>query len=459
MLIYDQQTPLFLGLPRLPMNILIQTQWTNTKQTTMVAVVKLWNRVVGAVLWDTSWEMASFEFEPEFINAGLDLAPLTMPLHDVQRGKRLYSFPGLPKETFRGLPGMLAASLPDGFALRVQDTWLVRAGKNPKDFNPVERLCMIGRRGMGALEFEPTRYPGDNRSGILFLEEVEQRAAEALLPTQPIGRIHAHALEDLVKVASSAGGSRAKALLAFNPETGEVRSGQTDAPDGFQHWMIKFDGITNRLLGDPRGYGRIEYAYNLMALHCGINVPESTLLETQDRAHFLTRRFDRVDGSEKLHVVPLCYLAHMDYQDPTAWSYEEVFEVMRRLRLPYPDQRELYRRLVFNVITRNYSDHTGNIAFLMGLDGQWHLAPAYDLTYSYQSDNLFTRAHQLSIRGKREGITRDDLLALAREVSIKRPSLLIDTVAESIQRWPEFADQARIPSAQMSVIRKNFLFL
>jgi serine/threonine-protein kinase HipA len=423
----------------------------------MVSVVKIWNQVVGAVLWDENWEIGSFEFEPDFVNSGLNLAPLTMPLRDLQEGRRLFSFPGLPKETFKGLPGMLAASLPDGFALRVQDTYITRTGKIPKDISPVERLCMTGRRGMGALEFEPTRYPGDNRSGIIFLEEIEQLAAEALLPTQPIGRTQAEHLEDLVRVSSSAAGQRAKALLAFNPETGEVRSGQTDAPEGFEHWMIKFDGITNRLLGDPRGYSRIEYAYNLMALHCGVHVPESTLLESGDRAHFLTRRFDRVNGNEKLHVVPLCHLAHMDYHDPTAWSYEKAFEVMRLLRLPHPDHRQLFLRLVFNVITRNYSDHTNNIAFLMGPDGIWHLAPAYDLTYSFHPDSRFTRAHQMSVQGKREQITRADLLALAREMNIKRPGQVIDAVAEATRRWPEFADQAKMPSAQMSVIRKNFL--
>jgi serine/threonine-protein kinase HipA len=423
----------------------------------MVCVVKIWNQVVGAALWDDNWEIASFEFDPGFVNTGLNLAPLTMPLRDLQEGRRLFSFAGLPKETFRGLPGLIAASHPDGFALRVQDTWITRAGKNPKDISPVERLCMVGRRGMGALEFEPTRYPGDNRSGIVFLEEIEQMATEALMPTQPIGRPHAESLEELVRVASSAGGQRAKALLAFNPETGEVRSGQTDAPEGFEHWMIKFDGITNRLLGDPRGYGKIEYAYNLMALHCGIHVPESTLLEESDRAHFLTRRFDRVNGNDKIHVVPLAFLAHMDYHDPMAWSYEDVFTLMRKMRLPYPDHRQLFLRMVFNVITRNYSDHTGNIAFLMGPDGQWHLAPAYDLTYSYQPDNRFTRAHQLSIAGKREHITRSDLMTLARELNIKRPAQIIESVLEATSRWPEFADQAKMPSAQMSVIRKNFL--
>ncbi len=425
----------------------------------MVCIVKLWGEVVGAALWDDQWEIASFEFDPAFTSRELNLAPLTMPLRELREGRRLFSFPELPKETFRGLPGMLGASLPDGFAGRVLDTWITRAGRTPKEVSPVERLCMLGRRGMGALEFEPTRYPGDNRSGIIFLEEIEKLATEALLPTQPIGRQQAARLEDLVRVSSSAPGARAKALLAFNPDTGEVRSGQTDAPHGFEHWIIKFDGITNRLLGDPRGYGRIEYAYSLMAMHCGIRIPESTLLEENDRAHFLIRRFDRVNGNDKIHVVPLCYLAHMDYQDPTAWSYEDVFTIMRTLRLPYDDHRQLFLRMVFNAATRNYADHTGNIAFLMGQDGIWHLAPAYDLTYAYQPDNRFTRAHQLSICGKRELITRDDLLALAREVNIKRPGQILDTVMEATSRWPEFADQAKMPSAQMSVIRKNFLQL
>jgi len=288
----------------------------------MVSVVKLWNQVVGAVLWDAEWEIASFEFDPSFVISGLNLAPLTMPLRELQEGRRLYSFQQLPKETFRGLPGLLAGSVPEGFAARIQDTWLARSGRNHKEVNPVERLCMVGRRGMGALEFEPTRYPGDNRSGIVFLEEIEQLATEALMPTQPVGRAQAAALEDIVRVSTSAGGARAKALLAFNPETGEVRSGQTDAPEEFQHWMIKFDGITNRLLGDPRGYGRIEYAYYLMAYNAGIEISESTLLEENDRAHFLTRRFDRINGNEKVHVLSLCHMAHMDYLDPTAWSYE-----------------------------------------------------------------------------------------------------------------------------------------
>ncbi len=416
------------------------------------ALVRLWGHLVGAVAWDRDRRAATFEFAPEFLDLGLDLAPLTMPLKVARRGDPRFTFPALPAPAFHGLPGLLADALPDAFGNSVIDAWLARQGRDPAEFSPIERLCYTGRRAMGALEFEPAVQDSFDRSvpvQVAQLVELARTVADSRARfSQNLDRDDGDsALRDIIRVGTSAGGGRPKAVIAINDATGEVRSGQVEAPEGFRHWLLKFDGVHDGQLGEPAGYGRIEYAYAGMAAACGIIMTECRLLEEGGRAHFMTRRFDRPGGKRRLHLQSLCAVAHMDFNDPTRWSYEQAFQVMRELRLPYPDAEQQFLRLAFNVAARNQDDHTKNIAFLMDEEGAWRLSPAFDLTYAYNPAGDWTARHQMSVAGKRDGVERADLLALAREMNIRQADDLLDQVQDAVSRWPEFAAAAGVPEA------------
>ena len=425
-----------------------------------VAAVKIWNRKVGAVLWDESKNVGIFEFDKNFIDSGLDLSPITLSLSEANKGRRVFSFPFLNFETFKGLPGLLADSLPDKFGNQVIDAWLAQQGKTAQSFNPVDRLCYIGKRGMGALEFEPesgsTNIPS-NKLEINALVEFakEVLAKRALFQTNLKDE---KGFSDILQVGSSAGGARAKAIIAYNQKTSEVRSGQIDGLEGFDYWLIKFDGVTNHQLGDPKGYGNIEYAYYLMATAAGINMMESELKIENQRAHFMTKRFDRVNN-QKMHMQTLCGLAHFDYNMPGSYSYEQALMVMRQMQLPYPDMEELFRRMIFNVMARNQDDHTKNISFLMNSDGKWSLSPAYDVTFAFNPSNFWLKAHQMTVNGKKENIELNDILTLAKNVNIKKPQQIIDECREAILKWDEFAEKALIPSTQQKEIKSLFNLL
>jgi len=421
----------------------------------VVAEVLLWGIRVGAVAWNGAANHGVFEFEADFLKQDLDVAPLKMPLAEARNGKRIFQFPSLNPETFQGLPGLLADSLPDKFGNRLIEEWLSRQGRTVQSMNPIEKLCYIGSRGMGALEFKPAIASFREKSETLQVNELVQLASDILhqrnsLETN-LEKLENHGIEDIIRVGTSAGGARAKAIIAYNPQTGDVRSGQALQTDGYEHWIIKFDGVSNDLLGDPQGYGRIEYAYHLMAEECGITMTECRLLEEGGRAHFMTKRFDR-NGTEKLHMQTLCGMAHFDYNMSNVYSYEQAFQVMRQLRLPYPDAEELFRRMVFNVICFNCDDHTKNISFLMNKRGEWKLSPAYDVTYAYNPDNRWLKQHQLSVNGKRENIRKADLLKVAGEMNIKKPLEIITTVQEAASNWNEFASTAGIPEIQANAI-------
>ncbi|MCK9994984.1 MAG: type II toxin-antitoxin system HipA family toxin [Candidatus Krumholzibacteria bacterium] len=420
------------------------------------ALVRMWDRLVGAVAWNDERGLATFEFDPDFLDEGLDLAPLKMPWVQARRAQARFNFPGLGFETFRGMPGLLADALPDQFGNSIIDAWLARQGRTAENFSPVERLCYTGRRAMGALEFEPAvvgdldksvpvevgelvvlaRTMLDNRAGLNV--NLEANASEAML--------------DIIRVGTSAGGGRPKAVIAVNDATQEVRSGQVEAPEGFDHWILKFDGVRDRQLGEPAGYGRIEYAYYLMATACGIEMTTCRLLEESDRAHFMTRRFDRPGGNRKLHMQSLCAMAHFDFNIAGAHSYEQAFQVMRELRLPYPDAEQQFRRTVFNIIARNQDDHTKNIAFLMDTEGEWRLSPAFDVTYAYNPAGDWTNRHQMTLAGKRDGFAREDLLTVGREMSIKKGADIIAEVGEVVSRWVEFAAEAGVPEEKAAAI-------
>lgn len=424
-----------------------------------VAEVRLWGARIGAVSWDTDRELGAFEYAPEFLDSGIEVAPLTLPL-----GPGIFEFPGLARETFHGLPGLLADSLPDKFGHRVIDAWLARTGRNPADFSPVDRLLYIGRRGMGALEFHPARA-GRGGSHAIDVGELTELANEILAERE---RFHTdldgedkerrEAINDILQVGVSAGGARAKAIVAWHPGTGEVRSGQVPAPAGFQYWLLKFDGISHNRdkerLADPQGYGQVEYAYHRMARAAGIDMPECRLLHENGRRHFMARRFDRTDDGDRLHMLSLCGIAHLDYNQAGAHGYEQAFGVIERLALGKDAVEEQFRRMLFNVAARNQDDHTKNIAFLMNRRGRWSLSPAFDLTLAYNPRGRWTNRHQMSINGKREGFTRDDLMAVAERFRITRPraKAIIGDVLEAVARWSEFAEHADVEPGRIAGI-------
>jgi len=416
----------------------------------------MWGRLVGAVAWNDERRLATFEFDPDFLDEGLDLAPLKMPWAQARRAQARFNFPGLNFETFRGMPGLLADALPDQFGNSIIDSWLARQGRTAESFSPVERLCYTGRRAMGALEFEPAVVGALDESVPVEVGELVV-LARTMLDNRADLNVHldadaSDALLDIIRVGTSAGGGRPKAVIAMNDATKEVRSGQVEAPEGFDHWILKFDGVRDSQLGEPAGYGRIEYAYYLMATACGIEMTTCRLLEESDRAHFMTRRFDRPGGGRKLHMQSLCAMAHFDFNIAGAHSYEQAFQVMRELRLPYPDAEQQFRRTVFNIIARNQDDHTKNIAFLMDSEGEWRLSPAFDVTYAYNPTGDWTNRHQMTLAGKRDGFTREDLLTVGREMSIKKGADVIAEVGEAVGRWTEFAAEAGVPEERAAAI-------
>ena len=420
-----------------------------------LADIYLWGQHAGTVAWDENYQAASFEFTPEFASGQWDISPLMMPV----RQRQIYQFPSLNKDTFVGLPGLLADALPDAFGKALLDKWLVSVGRTFA--NPVERLCYQGKRSMGALEFVPAQDNYLEQGTKLEIDSLVEVAREVLDEKKKldvnVNEDTKEAIANIVRVGTSAGGQRAKAVIAYNENTGEVRSGQIDVPDGFSHWLLKLDGVTNAELGDPKHYGEIEYVYYLMARVAGINMTECRLLEENGRAHFMTRRFDRLSGNEKVHMQTLCGIAHYDYKMLHAYSYEQAFQVMRQLRLPYSQAEEMFRRMVFNVIARNQDDHTKNISFLMDKNGRWSLSPAYDMSWSYKPKGVWTSRHQMSVNGKWDDITRADLLALAKNVNIKQADAIIDEVKEGVSKWRTFATQYSIPSEMVKGIDSTLL--
>jgi serine/threonine-protein kinase HipA len=413
-----------------------------------LAAVNLWGRRIGAVLLEDDAETAIFEYEPEFARSGVGVAPITMPLRPSER----YIFPALARETFRGLPGLLADSLPDRYGDALINAWLATQGRSPASFNSVERLCYIGKRGMGALEFEPALGPDPPAAETLQMSALVELASEILSQRERLqvslgDTQRSHALETILTVGTSAGGARAKAVIAWNPETNEVRSGQSSPGPGFEQWLLKFDGVSgnrDKELEDPLGFGIVEYAYALMARDAGIVMSPCRLLEESGRHHFMTRRFDRLDGGEKLHMLTLGAIAHFDYNAAGAHSYEQAFLVIRQLGLSMDAVEQQFRRMVFNAVARNQDDHVKNIAFLMEKDGRWRLAPAYDLTHAFQPDGRWTNQHQMTINGRRDGFAIADFQAVAEVASMKRGRVetLLAEVQSAVARWEAFAEQA-----------------
>ncbi|MFT3722894.1 MAG: HipA domain-containing protein [Hyphomonadaceae bacterium] len=416
---------------------------------TSVAAVHLWGTRIGAVSLEEGTEIASFAYDRDFIASGIEVAPLTMPL-----GEEVYSFPGLSARSFHGLPGMLADSLPDKYGNILIDAWLATQGRTPQSFNAVERLSYTGARGMGALEFLPATGPTPKASKRIQIDALVELATEVLTQRQNLqasfGDAHKEeALREILRVGTSAGGARAKAVIAWNAETNEVRSGQVDAGKGFTYWLLKFDGVANnrdKELADPQGYGAVEYAYARMAAQAGIEIPECRLLEEGGRRHFMVRRFDRMETGAKLHMQSLAAIAHLDFNDQNANSYEQALFAIRRLGLPTRALEEQFRRMMFNVIARNQDDHVKNIAFLMDKAGRWRLSPAFDMTWSYNPAGEWTARHQMSINGKRDQFELEDFLSCGRSANMTPHKVrsIIEEVTAAVQDWPRFAEEAGV---------------
>lgn len=421
-----------------------------------LAKVYIWGEYAGAVLWNENTGTATFEYEPSFSKVGWELSPLMMPLKD----NSPHAFGELSKGTFMGLPGLLADALPDAYGKALLDRWLASLGRTFA--NPVERLCYQGKRSMGALEFVPAKDDYLEQSSSIEISSLVEVASEVLsnkaeLDTN-LKENTKEALVNIIKVSTSAGGQRAKAVIAYNDDTGEVRSGQVEAPKGFCHWLLKLDGVTNAALGDPQHYGKIEYVYYMMALRAGLEMSECRLLEENGRAHFMTKRFDRIGGNEKVHMQTLCGLAHYDYKMLHAYSYEQAFQVMRRLRLPYWQAEQMFRRMVFNVIARNQDDHTKNISFLMDKAGTWRLSPAYDVSWAYNPRGEWTSHHQMSINNKWDGITRTDLLSVAEAMHIKQANEIVNEVCDAVSMWSTIAKDYDIPTEIITTIDDTLLY-
>lgn len=428
-----------------------------------LAEVHLWGQLVGALAYDAETGYSRFEYAPQWVSQAVEIAPLHMPLSE-----KIYQFSDLNPQTYHGLPAIFSDTLPDAFGNSVINAWLIRNGRDAESFNAIERLLYSGNRGMGALEYQPAMRENRATDQALELESLVAMAQQILDQRSHLSQIvdqqqqNDDAMGALFQVGTSAGGARAKALVAVNQQRSEIRSGQVDAPPGFEHFLLKFDGVEehktqSEVFGDPQGFGRMEYAYYLMARDCDIDMSPSELLIDGARAHFMTRRFDR-DGNRKLHYASFCAMDHADYKKPGSYSYEQLLAVARQLRLPRRDAVEIFRRMVFNVIARNHDDHSKNIGFIMdSMHSAWRLAPAFDLAYSYKKNSPWVNAHQMTVNGKRDHIERADLMAVAQLIGNFRQQArqIFDQVNDVVRRWPDYANRAGVFEGLADEIRSN----
>jgi serine/threonine-protein kinase HipA len=420
--------------------------------------VRLWGSTIGAALLEPNERTAVFQYTPEFAASGIAISPLAMPLRT-----QPYAFPDLPYKAFKGLPGLLADSLPDKYGNALIDAWLARQGREAKSVTAVERLSYMGTRGTGALEFAPVKGPQLSAHQEIEIGELVELASRILSDRDGFATTLApgneeQGLLEILSVGMSAGGARAKAVIAWDPESNDVRSGQVDAPPGYEHWLLKFDGVSDNRdkerLADPEGYGLVEFAYSLMAGAAAIEMTPCRLFEESGRHHFMTRRFDRPTGNTKLHMQSLAALRHYDFNDSRSYSYEQALLTIRNLGLPMAAIEQQFRRLAFNLIGRNQDDHVKNIAFLMDRGGNWSLSPAFDMTYNYNLDGDWTHRHQMSVNGKRDGFVIDDLLSCAETVSMQRARAIavLEEVGAAVADWREFADLAGVPERRAEEI-------
>jgi serine/threonine-protein kinase HipA len=414
---------------------------------------------VGAVAWDANTQTASFEYDPKFTANNWEVAPLKMPLN---QANQIFSFPDLVRNTtFKGLPGLLADVMPDKYGNQLINAWLAQNGRPENSLNPVELLCFIGTRGMGALEFEPVNFKSNQTAFTIEMDNLVKISQEVVNNRNDfetnLNNDEQKALMDILKIGTSAGGARPKAIIAYNEKTGVIKSGQAKAPKGFNHWLIKLDGVSDSQFGASTGYGRVEMAYYLMAKACKIEMTACRLLEENGRAHFMTQRFDREDGDVKHHIQTFCAMQHFDFNNVNSYSYEQLFQTMRLLRLPYPQAEQMFRRMVFNVMARNCDDHTKNFAFRLKKDQTWELAPAYDICHAYRPGSEWVSQHALSINGKRSNISKDDMLSIAKSMNIKKASDIIQQTSDVIKNWTTFAEETKVTPKLREAIKTTLI--
>lgn len=422
-----------------------------------VVEVRVWGKAVGAVALDPALGYYVFEYQPTFVASGIDLAPLTMP---VAAAREPFVFPDLSELTYQRLPGMLADALPDDFGNALIDAWMARQGISKSQITSLDRLAYMAKRGLGALEFKPPRGPRKSKTSTAIrlseLVESARRAVQGDIATDA----HAEAaLAQMIQVGTSAGGARAKAVIAWNPQTNEIRAGQFEVDPGFEHWLIKFDGVgPDERLGVSRDYGRIEYAYYLMAVASGVAMSPCRLFEENGRAHFMTKRFDR-EGNTKHHLQTLCGLSHLDYRQKATHDVSQVFLTIGRLGLGYASLEEVFRRVAFNVMAANCDDHTKNVSFLLREGSSWELAPAYDVTHAHNPHGEWTFQHLMSVNGKFTGISRDDLMIVADRFGVGTAAKVLREVSDAVASWPDFADNANVSPSEVTRIRGHHQLL
>ncbi len=425
-----------------------------------VAAVMLWGTRIGAVSIDPGARSATFQYDPAFARSGVQVAPVRMPLRE-----QPYRFPGLPQDAFSGLPGLLADSLPDRWGTALVNAWLASQGRAESSFDVVQRLCYVGTRGAGALEFEPAHEPAFSGGVDLQVDALVRLASEVLAErAEFVAELSENPDEEAMKailaIGSSAGGARPKAFIAFNDLTGQVRSGQVQVEAGFRQWLIKFDGVArsgDHGLADPQGWGAVEYAYAKMAREAGIEMTECRLLDENGRRHFMTRRFDRPEDGGKLHMQTVGALEHVSYNEPGTYSYEQVLLLIRRLGLGTPVAEQQFRRMVFNIVARNQDDHVKNIAFLMDREGAWSLAPAYDVVWAWKPGNPWLDSHQMSVNGKRDRFTVADLRAVADVAGLTRgrSKTILAEVHDVVAGWRGVADEVGVDEQMAEQIARS----
>ena len=423
------------------------------------AYINLWEERVGAVAWDANTQMASFEYDQKFITNNWEVAPLKMP---ISQAKQIFSFPDLVRNaTFKGLPGLLADVMPDKYGNQLINAWLAQNGRPENSLNPVELLCFIGTRGMGALEFEPVNFKSNQTAFSIEMDNLVKITQEVVNNRQDfetnLNQEEQKALLDVLKIGTSAGGARPKAIIAFNDKTGVIKSGQAKAPKGFTHWLIKLDGVSDSQFGASTGYGRVEMAYYLMAKACGIEMTECRLLEENGRAHFMTKRFDREEGDIKHHIQTFCAMQHFNFNNVNSYSYEQLFQTMRLLKLPYLQAEQMFRRMVFNVMARNCDDHTKNFAFRLRKNQDWELTPAYDICHAFRPGSEWVSKHALSINGKRSNISKEDIVTIAKSMNIKKGTEIIQRTSEIIKKWTDFAEETKVEPKLKEAIKSTLI--
>lgn len=420
--------------------------------------VHLWGELIGKVTLDSDYGYYVFAYAPDFVGRGIEPSPLHMPATSAEP----YLFTDLTDETYKRLPAMLADALPDDFGNALITKWMTDRGISANAVTALDRLAYMGTRAMGALEFHPERGPERRKATPIKLSLLVEDARKAVRGEFGDEDETSAALRSIIEVGTSAGGARAKAVIAWNPTTQEIRSGQMAAPEGFEHWLLKFDGMgKDRELGTPGGYGRIEQAYHIMAGEAGIDMMPCRLLEENGRAHFMTKRFDRAHGLVRHHVQTLCAMDHVDFKRKGTNSYGQLFDVIRRLGLPYKDREEAFRRMAFNAMARNCDDHSKNFGFILRQGQPWRLAPAYDVTHAHSSTGEWTREHLLGINGKFKAFTREDFREVANRFNIGSPDDILDKVGAAVKRWPDIATapEIRVPDRAVERVSKDLRLL